>query len=369
MKSLLLALLLSISALAQPVVGPEVASAPLTNLDDYAIAPQRDGFVLAWTADGRLFAAHLDRTLHMTAPPLTLPLFDSAATAALPAIASNGTSVFVAWHERRQGFGETAYMAVLSAGAQTLVKGPQLLNITTNAPLATSVNGKYVVYTGDLRYVFNENLDTEAGEFISRNLGAALTANGGVATVTESSKGSFDCRANCFFRPCGNPLPSCSASSTVTFLLGTESSSATYSFTIPANFVSADPFLATPPVVAPNGDSYAGLVQLPGRTDVFPKPNWQVTLPVFVLGQTALAGNGDDVLLVWTTAHLTGTVVRGDGKISGPFTISQGGFQPRVVSVNSNDFAVLYRVDIDQQHSAIAGRIVHLQTPRRRGIR
>ncbi len=370
MKSALLVLIFTASALAQPVVGPEVTSAPLANLDDYAIAPQRDGFVLAWTAGGRLFAAHLDGTLHVAAPPLDLPLFDPAASAVLPAVASNGTSVFVVWHERRRGYGETAFMAVLSADARTLVKGPQLLNITASAPMATTVNGKYVVYTGDLRYVFNENLDTESGEFISRNLGAALTGSGEVATVIESSSGHFDCRQICFFWCPVPPTPSpCTATSTVTFLFGSGSNAFTYSFLIPANSSSVDPFVASPPVVAPNGDSYAGLVQLPGRTDLFPRPSEQVTLPVPVLGQTALAGNGSDVLLVWTTSHLTGIVRRGDGTISDPFTIAAAGFQPKVVSVDSNDFAVLYRTDFDPQHSSIAARIVHLQTPKRRGIR
>lgn len=370
MKSLLLALLFSVSALAQPVVGPEVTSAPLANLDDYAITPQRDGFVLAWTAEGRPFAAHLDGTLHVTAPPLDLPLLDPAASAVLPAVASNGTSVLVIWHERRRGYGETAFMAVLSADARTLVKGPQLLNFTTNAPMATTVNGKYVVYSGDMRYVFNENLDTEAGAFISRNLGATLTGNGEVATVTESSSGHFDCHQVCYYWCPVPPTPSpCTATSTVTFLFDSAFNAFTYSFLIPPNSSSADPFVASPPVLAPNGDSYAGLVQLPGRTDLYPRPSEQVTLPVPVLGQTALAGNGSDVLLVWTTAHLTGIVRRGDGTISEPFTIAPAGFQPKVVSINSNDFAVLYRTDFDPQHSSIVARIVHLQTPRRRGIR
>src|SRR6476646_5541157 len=99
MKTFLAALLFSVSALAQPVVGPEITSAPIANLDDYAIAPQRDAFVFAWTAAGRVYAGHLDATLHLTAPPLQLPLADPLAAAATPAITTNGTSVLVAWHE------------------------------------------------------------------------------------------------------------------------------------------------------------------------------------------------------------------------------------------------------------------------------
>ncbi|HEX3580914.1 MAG TPA: hypothetical protein VH087_04070 [Thermoanaerobaculia bacterium] len=138
MKSLLLALLVSVSAFAQPVVGPEVASAPLANLDDYAIAPQRDGFVFAWTAEGRLFASHLDPSLHVSAPPFQLPQIDPEGTAVMRAIASNGTSVLVAWHERRAGYSEHAFIALLTADAQTLVKGPVTSTSSTPATCGTS---------------------------------------------------------------------------------------------------------------------------------------------------------------------------------------------------------------------------------------
>jgi hypothetical protein len=367
--SILLSAFLAVSALAQPVVGPEVVSSPIANLDDYALAPQRGGFVVAWTAEGRLFAGHLDATLHITAPPLELPLFEEAATASLPAIASTGRSVLVAWHERKVGVGETAFMALLSADAQTLVKGPQMLNITKGGPLATTVNGKYVVYTGDLRYVFNENLETEDGVFISRDLGAALSDNGTVATVSESASGFFNCRQICFGRSCSGPPTPCSATSIVMFRFGAVTDSTSYTFNIPANSSSSDPLVTIPPAVGPNGDSYTGLVRLPNRTDVFTaEPFRQVTLPLIVSGQTALAGNGSDVLLVWTNPHLTGILIHADGTVSESFTIAPGGFQPRIVSINSNDFAVLYRTDFTQR-SSIAGRIVYLQTPKRRGIR
>ena len=370
MKTLLLSLFIAASALGQPVVSLEITSAPIENLDDYAIAPQRDGFVFVWTAGGRLYAARLDAALHIVAAPLVLPLSDSAAEAVRPAIASDGKSVLVAWHERRAGYGETAYVALLSGDAQALLKGPQPMNITKDGPLATSVDGKYVVYTGDLRYVFNEDLDTEAGQFIARNLGAALAEDGGVATVSESSSGHFDCRQICFGKPCAGPPTPCDATSTVTFRFGETTSTFNYAFRIPADTLSTDPFLTWPPAVAPNGDSYAGLVHLPNTTDVFfPNPLRRITVPVPVLGQTALAGNGSDVLLVWTSPQLMGIIVRADGSVSEPFPIADSGSQPRVVSVNSNEFAVLYRIDAAQGASAIAGRIVQLQAPRRRGVR
>ena len=362
--------LLSVSALAQPVVGPEVVSSPTANLDDYALAPQRDRFVFAWTAAGRLYASQLDPSLHINAAPFQLPLVDPAAAAVLPAIASNGTSVLVAWHERRAGYGELTYIALLSADARTLVKGPVAMNITKDAPFLTSAGGKYVIYTGDLRYVLNENLDTEEGEFIPRNLAGALTRSGDVGTVKASANAPFNCPRACFGRPCSGPFPDCTVTSTVTFMLGGAVSTAQYDFTVAPNTTLPDPFLTSPPVIGSNGDSVVGLVQVANRTDFFfVGTPVEFTLPLNVLGETAVAGNGTDALLVWTTPSLTGAIVHPDYTASAPFPIAPRGAQPKVVSINSTSFVVVYRVDLDSGNAAIAGRIVQLQAAKRRGIR
>ena len=369
MKTFLFALLFSVSALAQPVVGPEVVSSPIASLDDYALAPQRDGFVFAWTAAGRLYASQLDPSLHIAAAPLQVPLVDPAALAVLPAIASNGTSVLVAWHERRAGYGELTYIALLSADARTLLKGPVTMNITKDAPFLTSAGGKYVIYTGDLRYVLNENLDTEAGQFISRNLGGALTRDGDVGTVKASANAPFNCPRICFARPCAGPFPDCVVTSTVTFMLGGATSSAQYKFNVAANTTIPDPFAARPPVIGSNGDSVAGMVQVSNKTDFFfIGTPVRFTLPLNVLGETAFAGNGTDALLVWTSPSLTGAIIHPDYTTSAPFPIAPLGAQPKVVNINSTSFAVVYRID-GYQSGTIAGRIVQLQAARRRGIR
>src|ERR1700756_4689438 len=119
MKALLLAFLFAATAAAQPVVGPEVISSPIEALDDFAVAPEHDGFVLAWTAAGHLYTGHLDSTLHLTGTPLLVPLVDPRTAAVTPAIASDGTSVMVAWHERHVGWAEFTYVAILSADAET----------------------------------------------------------------------------------------------------------------------------------------------------------------------------------------------------------------------------------------------------------
>lgn len=366
MKSLLVILLLSVSALAQPVVGPEMTSTPIEKLDDYALAPQRDGFVLAWTAAGRMHAAHLDASLHPTAPALELPFVDPAAAAVMPAIASNGTSVLVAWHEQRLGYAESTFIALLTPDARTILQGPLTINYATDAPLLVSAKGKYVLYTGDLRYVLDESLNPNASEFISRHLGGALTESGEVATVNESAKGSFDCHYHC---PawCPVPLPDCHATSTVTFALGSQQTSAQYDFTIGYNSSMTDPFLTRPPVIGPNGASYAGVAQYQSRSDFFAESVF--TLPLAPVGEIALAGNGEDVLVVWTVPSLTGAIVHADRTASSSFAIAPAGVGPKVVNINSTSFAVLYRVEVDPDHSSIAGRIVRLQETRKRATR
>ncbi|HEX3580915.1 MAG TPA: hypothetical protein VH087_04075 [Thermoanaerobaculia bacterium] len=183
MKTLLFTLLLATSAVAQPVVGPEVASAPLPSLGDFAVAPQRDGFVIAWEQGGRIYAGQLDSSLHLTAAPLELPVTDSRAVASSPAIASDGTTVLVAWHELM--ISETNAVALLTPDAQLLLRGPQQLNVSPKPPLATTSNGRYVVYSDELRYGFNDALERVSFDSIPRAMSAAISTTGDVATASE----------------------------------------------------------------------------------------------------------------------------------------------------------------------------------------
>ncbi len=362
MRAFLLTLLIATSALAQPVVGPEVRSTPIEALDDYDIAPQHDGFVLAWTAGGRLYTGHLDATLHLTGAPFLIPLVDPRTAAVTPAIASDGTSVMVAWHERRTGFAEFAYVAVLSPDADKYLAGAQEINITKAAPLLTGVDGKYVIYTGDLRYVLNEKIGFESGVFISHKLAAALSRTGDVGTVDVNAP-NVACPRSGFF-----PYTPCSANATVTFTCGASSASVLYSLSIPAGTTSsANPM----PLIGPNGAACVGVTRLLTGTEfLFIGSNTKATSSIVLrsIGEPALAGNGNDVLLVWTSPAFMGLVVGPDGTAA-PFPIADAGRQPKVVATTSNDFVVAYRIDVDPQHSVLAGRLIHLQPERRRAIR
>ena len=356
-----LTLFLTAGAVAQPVVGPEVTSTTIEALDDYDIAPQHDGFVLAWTAGGRLYTGHLDSTLHLTGAPFQIPLVDPTTAAVTPAIASDGTTVMVAWHERRTGYAEFSYVAVLSANADAYLVGPQEINITKAAPLLTAVNGKYVIYTGDLRYVLNEKIGFESGVFISHKLAAALSRTGDVGTVDVNAPNVVCPRAGIF------PYPPCNANATVTFTSGVSSMKALYSFSIAAGTTaSGNPM----PLIGPNGASCVGVTRLPASTEFFfAGTNTRTASPIVLrfVSDTAVAGNGSDVLVVWTTPAFMGLAVGPDGSAA-PFPIANAGRQPKLVAGTSNDFLVAYRIDVDAQHSLLAGRLIHLQPERHRAI-
>ena len=112
-------LLLASAAIAQPVVMPEVALPPM-ELGDAAITPLRDGFVAAWSDADRIHVAHLDATLHATDPTLDLLLATSISRVSALAIATNGSSVLLAWNETRPGAFEQ-YAATISPASSVVV--------------------------------------------------------------------------------------------------------------------------------------------------------------------------------------------------------------------------------------------------------
>jgi hypothetical protein len=94
-------------------------------------------------------------------------------------------------------------------------------------------------------------------------------------------------------------------------------------------------------------------------------------LPVTILTDAALAGNGGDVLVVWTgPKQLTGILAHADRSVSEPFAISDRAVdEPHAIAAGSNTFVVFYRVSLGPNEYALAGRVIHLQPPKARAIR
>lgn len=362
-KALVLALLLATSALAQPVVGPEMTTPPV-EFGDVAIAPLRDGYVAAWSDAGRIHVAHLDASLRVTDP--TLDILTTASNAQVPAlaVATNGSSVFLVWNEKRPGYAEV-YGAAISADVRTLLRGPLLINNTDRAPVITVQGGKYRLLSGDQLFLVDEQLKTESTPFGSPFLAAALGETGDIATVAMTSEKK--CTVGL--------LATCSLTETFTF----QSPSFATNFTLSANFYnpSYSP-LTHVPLVVPHGDHFIGVLATSTQTAVFEmSPNslnghWGVA-PLNAGQALAIAGNGNDAVLVaWRYPTLSGVVLHSDGTTSQPFEIARGDYVDfaKVSATSSNDFVVVYRYYGDGQHSIVAGRVVHVQPPpRQRSVR
>src|ERR1043165_3131993 len=86
-------------ALFLTVAGPEI-SIPAHDPGDLALVPLRDGFVMAWSDGPRIYTERLDANLQAAGSPFSFPLVAPGSVSSL-ALASNGTSVLITWHELR----------------------------------------------------------------------------------------------------------------------------------------------------------------------------------------------------------------------------------------------------------------------------
>src|SRR5262249_34717039 len=103
-------LLFTAVAQAQPYVGPEIALAPTRHTSLFwttpvAVAPAKDGFVIAWSVRGdagtwRVQVARADgHGALIGAPPEMQPVSPQPRSAADPSIAPFGDGFLVAWSE------------------------------------------------------------------------------------------------------------------------------------------------------------------------------------------------------------------------------------------------------------------------------
>lgn len=357
MKAFLFALLLATSAGAQLVVGPEVLSTPIDRLGDIALAPQRGGFVVAWEAAGRIYAGHLDDALQATGPILTLPLSDPQASATSPAIATNGSTVLVAWQEHHP---DVNVVATLNADASVLLYGPHRLNSSVAPPVAGVADGTYVVYS-NVEYRLNDALESDSPAVIPPGMTAAISSEGTVATATQDQNGAFSC-VN--FGGWGG---------------GDCNPSVNYTFWVPSGKIvkkdnlfvkQGGSFSSLPPIAGPNGSAFTALLRRSDKTQVLlfdSAIRLTSTLPVTIMTPAAIAGNGSDILIVWTGQ---GLILHSDGSVSQPFVIGPNSLgNPHVVAAGSNEFVVFYTVDTAPNQKAIAGRVIHLQLSKKRATR
>ena len=368
MKAFLFALLLAASAAAQPVVGPEVRSAPIEAFGDVALLPEADGYVIASSQGHQISIGRLDATLHQTEALLAVPLSASSAIAPFVTLATTGRSILLVWKEQRPGYAESTYAATLTGDARSLLASPRFINVSSYAPAAGVRNGRYVLVSGDESLLLTDELETESIQAISAPLSAAVSSRGEAATVTVVVNKSYFCRGICPFCP---PV-SCSTLETFTFNTPAVNRNVQIAYGPTVDF-SVPP--AHDPIVAVDGDHFIGVVPRNLETDVFEiladggGKGWTLE-PLPNAAQIAAAGNGSEVLVVWwSPPALKGAILRADRTTSEPFVIAETYSAPKVLVANSNELVVTYRYDIDAQHSEIAGRVIRLQPSKHRAIR
>lgn len=366
MKTFLLTLFVTISALGQPVIGPEVTSVPMDGVGNFTLAPQQDGFVVAWEQNGRIHVGHLDSALQLEGGALELPVSSAGRIASSPSVATNGTTALITWHEWLFGQPDVNVVAAVRTGALSLLSGPQKLDAATTPAIAAWGGSSYVVYSAGYQYRVTEALDVSVARGWFAAMSAAVSAGGNVATATDD-QGS---QLMCFHFGGWGSNGDCTPQLTYTFAVESGKVEVTYSLTVK---VGTSVTLPTP-IVAANGASFTALVRLPAQTDVVFFDDIlrkRTTLPVTILADAAIAGNGGDVLTVWTgPQQLTGILTHGDGSVSKPFDISNGAIDlPHVVATGSNTFVVFYRISLGSNVWALAGRVIHLQPSKQRAIR
>jgi len=356
MKALLFALFVANSALAQPIVGPELTTPPVDRGGDIAIAAQRDGYVVAWSTAGHILAGHLDSTLQLTDPPLDIDLGNAAGFPTSLSIATNGESVLVEWLETKP-YASGIHAATLSGDARTVRHTPELVELGSPAAVVAGVTGRfYEIIWPAHSFVYDDDLVLRETASVANWTAAAFSVRGDAA-LGDVRDVSGLCWGACAYRVYR------------------------VSFTTPWGTAHWD-YTPWPPVlygpnpvrnalIAPHGDFFVAVIQTTLTdgfvTEITPEATsheWK--LDRLTPSVNAIGGNGSDVLLVWSQP-LRGMLLHADGTASALFSISSDGYSPKIIAANSNEFVVVYRYDIDAQHSTIAGRIIQLQPSKRRG--
>ncbi|HEX3111098.1 MAG TPA: hypothetical protein VHU41_18495 [Thermoanaerobaculia bacterium] len=348
MNALLFALLLSVS-------GPET-SIPVHDLGDLALVPVRDGFVIAWSDGPRIYTEQLDANLQATNAPFSFPLVVPSSVTSL-ALASNGTSVLVTWHELRASNGEAQYAAILDSGARSIIAGPLFMEVATQPPAAGVKNGKYRVVVASQVWTLDDHLTIDSSDVLPDGSSAAFSPAGemGIANRTTSVR----CQSGGF----GMPWQACNYDEAVTFTAPAGRSGFSFQWrTFLQNnqwlVKETDPLLR-PPLIGPHGAGFVGAVVTADGAKVSEVRDggrtWTTAMPLL-----AIAGNGNDVLAIWRDSLGLRAMFLGNE----PFTLSDDGDVPKIVPSGSNAFGVLFRRD-----ASIVARKVSVQAPRGRAVR
>ena len=365
MNALSLALLLTLT-------GPEV-SRPVHNLGDFALVPVRDGFVMAWSEGMHIYAARLDGDLHPSGTPFSFPLVLQTSVTSL-AVADDGASILVVWHEVAGVNTEAVYSATLDGDAQSMIAGPLFMTMDTQPPVAAVKDGLYRVLARFQLWTFDDRLGVKGVESLDAPDGAvsdtlSSSGVGGTASQTRTSHCNEGGFSPTFF------WTSCDFKKVVTFSAPAGVKTFDFAWNVstmggkPTPGSGSDPVVQTP-AIAPNGDGFVGTLVTPGGALVFEVRSGGREWPLasFIGAPPVIAGgNGNDIAVVWRDTALRLIVLHAEGTTSAPMILSDTGYAPKVVAAGTNQLVVLYRSSAGGD--LLNARIIRSHPSRNRAVR
>jgi hypothetical protein len=391
----------ALTAIAQPVVGDEIASGPLTlwlgrvdlAVPAVAMAKDQDGVAIAWTMfdssnlDAIFVARLADGVIH------EIPRYSTFDRAALPSIAASpsGRGFTMAWIERTLNGAAIARVVLCHLDSDLTPSAPSLLPLPfqSNAISPIMARGSWITIAG---LVWPINDDGSAGAPINAGIAASdMTAATGFPQLVSSNRKvepslQCTCITSCRgFCPCPSACVVPPKISYVLQLTALYTTSLTQTFEFDS---------ALQPAVLNNGrdvmivwfrgsESKGGEVVAAHLDPITFTSFDQLTQRPQVIGKFGpdsgqtrpdIATDGDHTLVVWRTTSgvghdIVGAWIDRDGKIT-PLSIATSAADerdPSVIATGPGTFLVAYE-KIYGFDRRIAGRYVMLPE-RRRAVR
>lgn len=325
----------SLTASAEPVLGPDVILGTYGKFDGFALARvSTESIAYVRSENGTIRLQQLDRDLRANPdiPELVLPLLQQGGIAVDPAIASNGRNLLIAWKERVAGLTVTVYAAI-ATDFRTILAGPAFVGYGAKVLKVFATGSSYSIVT-DLLYRLDERLTISSQEALPSGSACAVNRTGEVAVA--QLKAIVICEKS-----------RCTQSNTLLLTAGSFSktiSDILYGGSSPAVtprqqdiWLNGALFVATWSDFQAQGygvTSFSTTEEVKGWT-IHPSSD-----------SVSAEGNGADVVVAWFgwdafakyLVHIT--VLHPDGTQTSPWIAIAPGLYPQVVRLTNSDFIV-----------------------------
>lgn len=379
MRSLLLTLVLvSAAAGAQPVLGPEVVSAPLPGaFEVYGFAPPAlagDGnaFAVAWSAwaeggENRIYAAPLDATAHVAGAVQVMPT--GLRHAERPVLTTTASGFMIGWTEVIDGKPRGLICGLdrqLVPVANPVLLGPGGDRVV----LAASEHRVVAAYNGKLFELADDGSIVSQTSGVSSAVSLAVTPFRTIElgqTSTQTAVPCFD-----FHGHCGPTLFTSSYFLTLldvgNLLIG-DNFGFFSSLGAAVGFDGQSPLIVWYDGTPTFGGGILAMRVTPASYDAkrFPARFLLGSYPPLMDNTGAapqIAYDGERYLVVWQEGKaISGALLDAAGKVT-PLAIAKSGSSPNVIATSHGRFLVAYELrDAEGRH--VAGRFIDVTSRRR----